>query len=100
MKLLVTADEIVDQGLWKLFPVIEVPRVEDIPCDYPGAMGVPKSGVLIIDNLRPKIDGKPKYRRLIIRNIKPDLPKEDIDFGEMLEKSGVKLFIELSVEGA
>ena len=112
MKLLVTADEIVNQGLWKLFPAIEVSKAKDIPCDYPGAMGIPitamskiqrndgKSGVIIIDNLRPEIDGKPKYQRLIIRNLKPELPKQDIDFGEMLEKAGVNLIIELSVEGA
>ena len=112
MKLLVTSEEIINQGLWRLFPVIEVGKVKDIPSDYPGAMGIPitamgkiqrndgKSGMSIIDSLRPEIDGKPKYQRLIIRNLKPELPKQDIDFGEMLEKTGVKLFIELSVEGA
>lgn len=112
MKLLVTADEIVNQGLWKLFPVIEVSKVKDIPCDYPGAMGVPitamskiqrndgKSGVIIIDSLRPEIDGKPKYQRLIVRNLSPDLSKGDIDLGAMIKRSGLNLVIELSIEGA
>ena len=35
-----TAD-VLNIGLWRLFPTINVDKVKDIPCDYPGAMGVP-----------------------------------------------------------
>lgn len=109
MKLIVSADEIVNGGLWRLFPTIEISKTKNIPCDYPGAMGVPvtvldkigkndgHSGLILLDNCVPKIDGKNTYRRLIVRNLKPVLPKE-IDLGEMLSKSEVKLVVQIGVE--
>ena len=35
------ADIIRDNGLWRIFPIIDVGRIHDIPIDYPGHMGVP-----------------------------------------------------------
>lgn len=101
--------DFLQSGLWRLFPVINVDKVKDIPCDYPGLMGVPitflskirrndgSSGFLIVDLIRPKIQGKALYRRLIIRNLKPDLP-ETIDLAEMLKREGVELEIKTTDE--
>lgn len=65
----------------KIWPIIEVPKCEAIPCDYPGPMGVPvtfldkiggrndgSSGFLIIDCIKPKCHGKDMYQRLVIVN--------------------------------
>ena len=65
----------------KIWPIIEVSKCEDIPCDYPGPMGVPVtflskiggrndggSGFLIIDFVKPKCRGKDMYQRLVIVN--------------------------------
>ena len=110
MRLLVTADEIVNGGLWKLFPAIEVSKTKDIPCDYPGPMGVPRTAldkiqtinepkrIALLDSLRPILNGKALYLRIIIRNLYPDLPKGEIDLEQMLLKSGVNLIIGLDSE--
>ena len=50
-------------------------RIEDIPKDYYGVMGVPitflgkynRDDWEIVDQLRPKLNGKYLYRRLIIK---------------------------------
>lgn len=109
MKIMVTSDEIVNGGLWRLFPVIECNKTKDIPCDYPGAIGVPitaldkigrndgHSGFLIIDNAMPKINEKQCYRRLIIRNLEPKISCQ-VDILEMLEKCGVNVLVEFAVE--
>ena len=101
MKIIVTPSEIVNSDLWQLFPAIECSKVKDIPCDYPGAIGVPitaldkigkndgHSGFQILDNAIPRVNGKECYRRLIIRNLNPKLPNE-VELLELLEKSGVK----------
>lgn len=100
-KFMVRTDDVINSELWRLFPVINVDRAKDIPSDYPGAMGVPitfldkmgkndgHSGFVLLDMLRPKINGKSLYIRLIIRNLKPELP-EYIDLAEWLEKTGSK----------
>ena len=59
------------------YPAIEVSRVKDIPISYEGLMGVPTTVVLrgngdydydIVDGpIRPKLNGKTKFPRLIIR---------------------------------
>ena len=77
----VSRDEII--SLRCLLPVIEVPKVSDIPVDWPGYMGVPISYMdkhdperfEIVDTIKPKIDGKEIYQRIIIRNKKPELPE-------------------------
>ena len=104
-RLSVNTADVVNSDLWRLFPVINVDRVEDIPCDYPGAMGVPitfmnkiqrndgSSGFLLIDTARPTIDGKQKYQRLIIRNLRPNLPDE-IDIVEWLNKTNSQYTID------
>lgn len=77
-----------------LFPAINVGRLADIPGDYDGVMGVP---VTILDRfnpdqfeilgctynygrpaefdpdcrMRPKIDGKDVYKRILVRNLHP-----------------------------
>lgn len=89
--------DLVDSDLWRLFPVINVDRTKDIPCDYPGAMGVPITFLdklnpeqfELLDSLRPTINGKALYQRLIVRNLKPDLP-ETIDIIDLLHKAGVE----------
>ncbi|MBO7683972.1 MAG: hypothetical protein J6T51_04525 [Kiritimatiellae bacterium] len=65
----------------RIWPIIEVPKLEAIPIDYPGPMGVPitflekaggrndgKSGFLIIDCIRARCRGKDLYQRLVIVN--------------------------------
>lgn len=98
MKILCSPEEIVNTDLWRLFPVINCDKVKDIPSDYVGAIGVPitildkmglndgHSGFELIDQCRPSINGKIKYQRFIVRNLKPDLPDE-IDLLELMEKS-------------
>nr|DAP93864.1 MAG TPA: adenine-specific methyltransferase [Caudoviricetes sp.] len=86
IKSLVVSKADILAGLWALFPVINVDRVKDIPCDYPGAMGVP---ITIFDKLCRKQfavldcvhhvqleNGRHPYRRVVIRNLRPELPDE------------------------
>lgn len=95
--LFVKTSDVVNSNLWRLFPVINVDKVKDIPRDYPGAMGVP---ITIVDKLNreqfeligciaPKIGNREVYKRLVIRHLHPDLP-EYIDMTEWLEKTGSK----------
>lgn len=75
--------DIVTGGLWRLFPTINCDRVEDIPADYPGPMGVPITFMAqfnteqfeLVGMARPKIGNRILYRRVIIRNLKPVLPE-------------------------
>lgn len=95
MKVPVKTTDIINSDLWKLFPIINVDKIRDIPKDYPGAMGVPitflaghdHSQFQIIDMLRPKMKGKVMYARILVRNLHPDLP-EVIDMAQWLEKTG------------
>lgn len=89
-RLLVKTDDIVNKGLWRLFPAINVDKTKDIPIDYPGPIGVPITYMDKHDPERfeligmiqcPKINGKNLYKRLCIRNLHPDLP-EKIDLIE------------------
>lgn len=50
------------------------------------------SSFQLLDGIRPKINGKEKYYRLIIRNLKPDLP-EVVNISEMLEQAGAEAMI-------
>lgn len=69
--------------LARIWPIIEVPRCDAIPADYPGPMGVPvsffdkignrndgSSGFLVIGTIRPKLRGKDTYQRLVVVNLK------------------------------
>lgn len=106
-KWMVKTTDIVNHGLWKLWPVINVDRCKDIPCDYPGAMGVPitfldkmgkndgHSGFELLGIKRGlEAEGRKLYQRLIIRNLCPELP-EEIDLIEWLNRSGVAIEIDL-----
>ena len=72
------------------YDAINVDRTQDIPCDYPGVMGVPITfldkynpeqfeivGVLnhgcdsIFDKAKPILNGKELYARILIRNKHP-----------------------------
>lgn len=87
--------DFVNSDLWRLFPIINVDYVKDIPADYPGAMGVPitfmnkynREQFEILSLARPIIGGHALYRRILIRNLHPDLP-EVIDLEELLTKYG------------
>ena len=86
------ADIVKDNGLWRMFPIINVDRVKDIPGDYPGPMGVP---ITIVDKMSelawlkitgqasPRVNGKFKYRRFIVRNLHPAIP-EKVDIADWL----------------
>lgn len=95
MAVFVKTRDIVNSDLWKLFPAINVDKTKDIPCDYPGVIGVPityfdkhnPKQFEIVGMLRPVINGKYLYRRVLIRNLNPELP-EVVDLQELLEKSG------------
>lgn len=104
-KVIVSKEMIVHGGLWKMFPCIEVGKTKNIPCDYPGPMGVPISAMdkiqfdkrfEIIDLIKPKIGDKELYRRVVIRNLFPDIP-DTVDINKMLEQSGSDYM--LDVEG-
>lgn len=96
MIVMIKTRDLVDSNLWRLLPVINVDRSKDIPADYPGAMGVPITFLdkldheqfELLDLIRPTINGKALYRRLVVRNLKPDLP-ETIDIIGLLHKAGV-----------
>lgn len=110
-KMMVKTADIVNSDLWRLFPVINCDRAKDIPVDYPGAMGVPitfmdkigrndgSSGFLVIDLCRPRLNGRQLYPRLIIRNLRPQLPDE-IDLIEWLNNAGVECEIEVITDAA
>ena len=102
-QLVVRTDYIVNGNLWQCFPVINVDKVKDIPADYPGAMGVP---ITFLDKFsREQFEildcvhhvqlesGRHPYRRLVVRNLHPDLP-EYIDLADWFRKMGVPLDIE------
>ena len=101
--MVVRSDHIINSNLWQFFPVINVDRVKDIPCDYPGAMGVP---ITFMDKLNREqfeiLDcvnhvqlesGRHPYKRLVVRNLHPDLP-EYIDLADWFRKMGVPLYVE------
>lgn len=80
----VTRETVVDDGLWRYLPAINVDRVADIPADWPGAMGVPigfmdrwdrdqfevlgRGHHLVIEG------GRRPYQRVMVRNLRPDVP--------------------------
>lgn len=59
------------------FNAIEVSRVKNIPQDYSGVMGVPitffdswnPDQFEILDSVKPLVNGKPKFQRLLIRKL-------------------------------
>ena len=99
-RMIVKTKDVIDGNLWSRFPVINVDKVADIPCDYPGPMGVP---ITFIDKYDPdqfqllgcpghlKLpDGREVYQRIIVRNLHPVLP-EEIDLAEWFGAMGVPL---------
>ncbi len=89
------------------YDAINVDKTVDIPCDYPGIMGVPITFMdkyspeqfeivgLIAGNIKglagiesstgkdgPYIDGRLKYGRILIRNKHPELPKEAMKYAD------------------
>jgi len=105
-KWMIKTSDIVNSNLWKLWPAINVDRWKDIPCDYPGAMGVPitfldkmgkndgHSGFELLGMGRPTVQGRKTYVRFFIRNLHPNLP-EEIDLVEFLNRAGVAVSFEL-----
>lgn len=104
--LMVRTVDVVNGNLWRCFPVINCDRTKDIPCDYPGPIGVPisamskigrndgHSGFLVLDIIKPRMaDGRELYRRIIIRNLYPDLP-EEIDLAAWFRLMGVPIEVE------
>ena len=100
----VPLDLIVDGGLWRLFPCIEVGKTKDIPGDYPGPIGVPITALdkiqgdarfEILDSIRPKIGGRQLYRRVVIRNTCPELP-DIVDINALLEACGSDYEIDIN----
>lgn len=104
---IVKTEDLIKSNLWRLFPVINVDAVKDIPCNYPGAMGVPITFIdkynseqfEILDLIGGKLEnGRRTYKRIIIRNLSPELP-EEIDLEEWLKKCGVTLELDFKQEG-
>lgn len=98
VQIMIKTSDLVNSDLWRLFPAIEVSKTKDIPCDYPGAMGVPITAwdklcldrrFQLLDSLRPKIGNRTIFQRFIIRNLQPDLP-EEVDLADLLRRSGSK----------
>ena len=102
--LFVRTRDVIYGSIWQRFPVINVDKINDIPCDYPGPMGVP---ITYIDKYRPgqfeilgtrghlKLNGgREPYQRIIIRNLKPRLP-EVIDLIEWFDKMGVPIDVQM-----
>lgn len=100
--LFVRTCDVVDKGLWRIFPAINVNKTADIPKNYPGPMGVP---ITFMDKFsatqfellgythKGTVKGRHVYARLLVRNLKPELP-EFIDLFSWFERLGVPLEIE------
>lgn len=66
------------------YDAINVDKVTEIPCDYAGVMGVPTTFLdkynpeqfELIDSIRPVIDGRVLYARVIIKNRHPEPPAD------------------------
>lgn len=108
-RLIVQTEQLLRGDLWKIFPVICVDRTRDIPVDYPGAMGVPISAFDKLDRERfeilgmtdghqPLVNGRTPYRRIVIRNLQPELPDE-IDLAEWFARMGEPLEVEFGEDG-
>ena len=98
VQIMIKTSDLVNSDLWRLFPAIEVSKTKDIPCDYPGPMGVPITAwdklcldrrFQLLDTIRPVIGSRNIYQRLIVRNLQPDLP-EEVDLADLLRRSGSK----------
>lgn len=95
---------VVNGGLWKLFPAINCDRVDDVPADYPGPIGVPISIMPklnptqfeIVGMIRPQIRGKAFFKRILIRHLHPDLPRF-IDLAKWLEVTGAEYEVEVDI---
>lgn len=95
--MLVLTSDVVNLGLWKLFPAINCDRVENIPTDYPGPIGVPftvmprlnPAQFELVGMLRPQIGERALFKRLIIRHLRPELP-EVIDLTDWLKRASSK----------
>ena len=98
--LFVPVKYLISGNLWATLPTINVDKVKDIPCDYPGPMGVP---ITFMDKFNPEqfeiVDltnharlctGREPYRRIVIRNLKPVLP-EIVDIAEYFRAAGVPI---------
>ena len=88
----VSRDDIIEYW-WRYFPIIEVSMVKAIPRDYPGMMGVPitymdkhNDRFAIEGVVEPVINGKAIYKRIVIRNLRPDIPKT-VDIDRLLSKA-------------
>lgn len=98
--LVVRTADVINGNLWRCFPVINVDKVEDIPCDYPGAMGVPITfmsryipehfEILDCPQELSMENGRKPYQRIIVRNLHPAL-SEEIDLAEWFRCMGVPL---------
>lgn len=104
-KLIVSTKDIVQGGLWRLFPVINVDRCKDIPCDWPGAMGVPityldkhdPAHFEILDKCTGRLEsGRTTYQRIVIRNLRPELPDE-IDLADWFARMGLPLDVDIGL---
>lgn len=96
---IVKAEHFINSNLWEMFPLINVDKVKDIPCDYPGPMAVP---ITFMDKLYPgqfqilgisggnwKLEnGRTPYKRIIVRNLHPEIPGE-IDLVEYCHMYGL-----------
>lgn len=100
---IIRSADIVNSNLWRNWPVICVDKVEEIPMDYPGLMGVP---ITFIDKYNPALfeiidlskhykleNGREPYKRIFIRNKTPDMP-EKIDLVEIFDAMGVPIDFE------
>ncbi len=97
--IIVHLDDYIKSNLWQLFPVINVDKVKDIPCDYPGVMAVPitlmarfngeQFRLLGITKGNARLEnGRVPYKRLLIRHLKPKLPPE-FNLSEWLRKCNI-----------
>lgn len=102
--LCVRSVDVVQGSLWRNWPMINVDKTKDIPCDYPGPMAVP---ITFLDKYNPNQyevlgitdghhrleTGRLPYRRVIVRNLYPKLP-EEIDLVEWLGRCGLVVEVE------
>lgn len=106
--LIIRTEDLINSDLWRMFPIICVDYLADIPSDYPGAMAVP---ITIMSKLcREQFEllgrmpdgarlesGRVPYKRIVIRHLHPALPPE-IDLLEWFRRCGLDLDVEVIIE--
>lgn len=101
---IINSADIYETNLWRCWPAICVDRLDEIPIDYPGPMGVP---ITIMSRFSPEqfeligiskheklTNGREPYKRIFIRNKAPKMP-DKVDLVELFREMGIPIDFQL-----